>query len=278
LVPTDKDGVFIQPALVPGRYTYFARATSSTDPSDPTAPAAASRVPTLWALADLDVGGRDVSDFVLTLQAGVTVSGKLTVDADSPQPDWSQAQISLDPMGDGLRFGQPPVRVTADGMFALRGLVPGDYTVSVTGGGRWTATAVAQTDGTEDLTDRGVHLTPGGDLSLVVTMTDHAASIAGRLGDALGRPAPEYEIVVFPADQAQRTIMRRIEAVQPALDGHYVVGGLPAGNYLVAAVTEVDPGDLHDPAFFDLIAPTSTRVSLADGEAHQLDLRIVGRR
>ena len=36
---------------------------------------------------------------------------------------------------------------------------------------------------------------------------------------------------------------RRVKAVRPSVDGHYAIADLPPGDYLVAAVADVDPGE-----------------------------------
>ena len=59
-------------------------------------------------------------------------------------------------------------------------------------------------------------------------------------------PAPDYDIVVLSANRAAWSVARRIRLVRPSIDGRYAVQGLAAGDYLVAAVTDVTPTDLAD--------------------------------
>jgi hypothetical protein len=61
--------------------------------------------------------------------------------------------------------------------------------------------------------------------------------------------------------------------VRPASDGRYRIAPLPAGVY-VAALTDLDPEDLYDPAFLEQVAASSLTVTLAEGEKRVQDLRL----
>jgi hypothetical protein len=49
---------------------------------------------------------------------------------------------------------------------------------------------------------------------------------------------------------------------------------LPAGEYFIAALTDLDPAEWQDPAFLDQIAPAAIKVTLAEGEKKRTDIRI----
>jgi hypothetical protein len=62
--------------------------------------------------------------------------------------------------------------------------------------------------------------------------------------------------------------------VRPDTNGRYSMAGLPPGNYLVAALTSIEPGDLADPAFFEIVAAAAVPISLTRGENRTLDLKL----
>jgi hypothetical protein len=83
--------------------------------------------------------------------------------------------------------------------------------------------------------------------------------------------------VIFPADQELWAPQsRRIQAVRPGADGAYLIRNLPAGNYLLAAVDDVEPGEWFDPAFLQRLAPSAIRLAIADGEQKAQDIRVGG--
>ena len=83
--------------------------------------------------------------------------------------------------------------------------------------------------------------------------------------------------MVFSADQVLWAPQsRRIQAVRPGADGAYLIPNLPAGNYLLAAVDDVEPGEWFDPAFLQRLAPSAIRLAIADGEQKTQDIRAGG--
>ena len=68
-----------------------------------------------------------------------------------------------------------------------------------------------------------------------------------------------------------------MQATRPASDGRFSFGGLPAGEYRLAAVSEVEQGQWFDPAFLRQLLGASITVSLNDGERKTQDLRLAGR-
>jgi hypothetical protein len=106
-------------------------------------------------------------------------------------------------------------------------------------------------------------------------VSDRSAQIAGSLRGAAGTPASDYFVVVFPADRALwRPLARRVQVTRPATNGGFVVRGLPAGEYLVGALTDMDPADVHDPAFLEQVAAAAIKVSFTDGEQKRQDIQI----
>ena len=61
---------------------------------------------------------------------------------------------------------------------------------------------------------------------------------------------------------------------RPASDGSFSVLNLPAGDYLLVALTDVAPNEWQKPEFLATIAPAGVKVTLSDGELKQQTLRI----
>jgi len=112
---------------------------------------------------------------------------------------------------------------------------------------------------------------------LVVTFTDKLSQISGTLQDASGKPVVGYPIIVFSTNKAAWTFgSRRIAQVHPANDGTYKVQGLPAGEYYVCALTDLDPNDLYDPAFLEQLSAASFKITLGEGEQKVQNLKLGG--
>ena len=117
-----------------------------------------------------------------------------------------------------------------------------------------------------------------GELEIIRPFTDPPTSISGRLLDRRGRPVSKYVVVVFAADgKIAPAVPARVQHTRPEPNGHYSVKGLPAGDYFVGAVTDLEPEDLADASFLKVLAKSATRVTLQAGGKRTLDLQIEGR-
>jgi uncharacterized protein (DUF2141 family) len=236
-----------------------------------------------WATSDLIVGGQNAS-VSLVLQPALTVSGRLSFQGTTAQPaDLTRIRMSLNPSGSTGAFNiqPPPATVKADGTFTLRGLLPGRYRLWTSLGAylpgatsSWSLRSAMVGD--QDISDIPIEVRAGGGVdSIVVTFTDRPTELSGRLQDASGRAAADYFIIVFSSDQ--RTWLknsRRIAQTRPASDGQFVIRGLPPGEYLLAALTDVENDEWFDQAFLRQLVPGAMKVSLGEGETKVQDVGI----
>jgi hypothetical protein len=275
---SDESGRFVFRAVPPGNDVISARASSDRS--------SASNVPAgdLWAWLDVAVNGADQSGLTLALHPGMTVAGHVTFEGSTmSRPDPSRALIVLTPASnktDAARPAQAPV--DADGRFALAGLGPGRYHVNAVmvlpaapqSATAWTLKSVLAQN--QDLLDGTLEIAPGQNLDgLTVVFSDRHTDFSGTLFDSAGRPVAGYVVVIVPADRRFWTAdSRRIRQASLGRDGHYDFADLPAGDYLLAAVTDVDRDDLSDPIWLDAVSAMAIPTALADGERKVLDIRL----
>jgi hypothetical protein len=319
-----QDGKFSVTGVTPGRYKLTARG-APFQPGGPQPPGGAARdlaialagrmggLPggppgTLWAVEEITVDGREISNLSLRLQPGMNVAGKIVYEASTQKPPTSFAttRLMLSPLpasgsqSDMISSMMNGVNGTIadDGTFAVKGVLPDKYRAAVLGPGMlgglaslagavnqgasmpvdtWTLKSIVLNG--RDVTDVSFEVKPGEDIAgLVITLTDRPTELSGHVIDRAGRPAPGFPIVVFSTDHAQWAVgSRRVRQVRPASDGKFTITGLPAGEYFVCAVTDLDPNDLADPTFLEQLAASGAlKVTLADGEKKTQDLRLAG--
>jgi hypothetical protein len=280
------DGRFSFSAVSPGSYTVMAFTlpdVAAKLAADKLATAFAKSqpepdVPSSWASFDVVVDGRPMAPVVLGLQTDLAVSGHFTLSGSSPPPDFSRMRVLLSAASSASperSVPVPPAAADATGRFSVAGLVPGHYRLSVAGAaGPWSvASAVI---GGRDVCDVPLEVRSGNDLGgLVVTLTDRSTWLLGTLQDASGRVTSDFTVVVFPSDAASWLPQaRRVQATRPSTDGHYGFRGLPPGDYLLAVVPDVEPGQWYDPNWLRQVLPSAVSIRLADGQRRTQDLRV----
>jgi len=281
----DSAGAFRFTGVLPGRYRVVARAigmapVSAAAPQAgagaPNAPAAYTVTGVSWALADVTVGDDDVSGIALALQPGLRLSGRIALDtrAQTQPPDLAMIRLRLVDVT-GATF-TPVGSVRADGTFEIDGILPGIYGMTpVSAPAGWSLRSV--TIEGRDILDFPLEIGATGDVGgAVVTLTDRQTELAGTLQSAANVPAPDYFVVVFSPDRAYwRPASRRVRFTRPGTDGRYTLAALPAGDYLVAALTDLEPADLLDESFIERLISSALPVRLGEGEKKTLDLRLV---
>lgn len=266
------DGAFAFPNLAPGVYTLVARAAAPQF---------------MWTSMEVAMSGEPVTGIVLSLQPGMRVSGRVQFASTGrlTPPDMSAVRVALQPvLAPGLvGFAPVPVSPAADGSFTVNGVTPGRYrlTASLPGteagarsdaGGWHLRSAVI---GGRDTLDVPITIQPNQDIAdTAITFVDRAGSLTGRILDATGNALPGSTVVLFPADPALWIPQaRRIRAVRSSVDGVFTIPTLPAGEYIVSAVDDPEPGEWFDPAFLQRLLPGGTKIDLGEGEQKTLDVR-----
>jgi hypothetical protein len=267
-VRADANGRFSVGGLAPGRWLLFGRGAEPNTPSDGQFP--------WWASTEFVIADQDVTDLVLSFTAGSTISGRITFKGTGKPPDPTRLRVSIASLPAVPETGPFPVSATpaADGTFVLRAVPAGKYRLSMAAAGGWVLQTA--TSGATEVLDTPLEVGAGQDAALTLTMTDRVTEITGTLLDQLGRPAPEYSVVVFSADRSHwSTAPRRISGlVKLATDGGYRVSGLPPGDYVLCVVTDVDASQLNDSSMLEQLMPAGVKLTLAEGEKKRQDFKI----
>lgn len=273
------DGRFSFANVAPGQYTLAAHADV---PAPQAAPGVAGQRPPapgmtpLWASIDVNVAGQPIADLTLSMAHGMTVSGRVAVEG-TPPVDISRLRLTAIPASPMYgEFSIPAATVDADGRFTIPGVVPGRYRIGSASGTPAGAVIKSSMFGGVDTLDFPIevkadeHLTGG-----VLTAIPRFAEIAGQLQNTSSQPATGFTVIVFSAEPRYWTpASRRIQSARPATDGRFSLRNLPAGEYRLAAVTDVESGQWFDPAFLRELMGNAITVTLSEGERKDQALRV----
>jgi hypothetical protein len=282
------DGKFQAIGVAPGRYAVIARLTGAPTPLPNVPPAlpTPSPGPSLWAHQEVSVSGEDVTGLTLTLAPTTTITGRVTFEKGSAAPpEGATVRVSVDVFGTS-RPGASSRSVIADksGAFTLGAVTPGLYRMSASVQTNTSTppppftVRTAVLDGRE-VFEQSFEVVAGRDhQDVVVTLTDRVPELSGTITDANGAGVAGLQILLFPTDRnAWSTSSRRMRGpARTQSDGTYRISGVRPGEYYLAVVTELEPGDWGDPVFMEQVAAQSLKLVFADGEKKVQNLRTGG--
>src|SRR5688500_6149459 len=235
------------------------------------------------ASVKIQADGQEISDLIVSLAPGETITGHVTFEGPPPAPNSFRVLAnSPDP-------GSPPPTRTFDntqgivdekGQFQIRGVYGRAVfnaapVASGLGAPNWFLKSV--TFNGENITDTPFDASSArGDARIEIVMTDKQTTVSGMVKDARGQNITDYTVVIFPARLREGAMPTRYtRVVRPDQQGRFQTRGLPPGEYLGVAVESLEQGGQWDPAFRTQIEPGSKRFTLVEGQTATVDLPLV---
>ena len=155
--------------------------------------------------------------------------------------------------------------------------------------------------GGENLLERKITFEPGQSLRDVqLVFTDKRTDLSFRVSDERGESTREYVAIIFPTDKSRWSDNTRylrtyappsrelldsrmatwgsVTGATPAPAGleqmrRESVIGLPAGDYYVVAVDDIEAEASRDPRLLEQLAASATRVTLSEDAPNEVALR-----
>lgn len=227
-----------------------------------------------WLSQPVTVGRGDVTDLAVQLRPALRLEGRIESRASGSA---GTSPPAVPGIGFETPFGEPgqvfaEIRrdtqtfstLAAGGRFIVRAFEPRGWVVqSVTLDGK-------------DITDRPFDLQADA-TTLVITYTDRASRLTGRVTGPDGAPDPQATVLAFPVDRARWTgygsSPRLLKTALTTRSGSYAFDHLPPGPYYVVAVATAESEGWTEPARLELFATRATRVTIEPGEPQTEDLK-----
>ena len=271
----DADGRFTFTNVAPGRYKLEASTVESAGDGGP-----APEV----AIAPIDVAGADIDKVALAGSTGGFISGTITGDVGAiPKPDEITIRIAQRQLGQpepirlgtfSAKTGSGYAEIAPDGTFAVEHVFgPARFTVTVRNG--WAVKNILH-DG-RDITDAALEPKSGERLTGVrIVVTHRVTTLSGKVVDENGAPTPDGTVIAFAVDRDKWfEDSRFVQAVRPDQRGQFLLTGFPPGDYLVAALDDVEDREWFDPEYLASIQPGAQRIALSEGESQTATLKLI---
>lgn len=260
------DGTFAFRNVPPGRYQILARAEVPRETS-------------LFATFRVVVEGIDLDNVVIPLLPGAMASGKVeTEGARSRKLSLAGARVRA-PLADGSMFGDALTGdVRPDGSYTIRGLMPGTHTFTIEGlPAPWLVKSVSYRD--QDISDAGMPVESRAKYQDIrITITDEPTDVSGTVRDARSAPAPDAAVLLIPmAQQFWTPVSRRFGFTRTDESGRYRVRGLPAGEYRVVALIDLDESQAYRRELLQRLSAAGAVLELKPRESRTLDLPLTAR-
>ena len=234
------------------------------------------------ATIPVTVDGTDIENITLTGSAGGAVAGRVVTDEDGLTLTSVRMTIGA------VINGQPSpailgafrnsggfASVKADGSFSVNHVFgPSRFQVTLPTG--WMVKSI--THNGRDIVDSVFDLASGETWDDVeIRVTKRTATISGDIVNDHNEAVTSATVVLFAAEREKWfESSRYVRAARPNQQGHWRVGGLPAGDYLVAAVDYIENGEWNDPEYLSSLRDVATRVGVPEGESTTVRLKLVG--
>lgn len=237
-------------------------------------------VPPEFGSEYITVSEHNAPPLTIRTAPGATLEGRFTSERRRALPMRAQtihaASLDVDRSPPDGR-GPEGLAVHDDGRFYMTGLF-GPMRLTYLAPAGWYLKSI--TIGGLDVTDQSFDFGFGDQIfsDAEIVLSNAGARVMGSVSDASDRRAAGFAVVAFSANRAHWfTGSRHVRWASTTPDGAFEVGDLPPGDYLVAAVDALPPGDWQALDGLDALVQRSARVTLTEGEARTITLSLTRR-
>jgi protocatechuate 3,4-dioxygenase beta subunit len=225
-----------------------------------------------FARQPIEVADTNLDGITLTVAPGVNIKGRLRVEGKLDSSVGS-FQVSLSPKNTRPYFGGiPSDAVKPDGSFVLKNAFDDEYEINVDGLPEGYFLKSARLDGVDALT-AGVTIdtkqTPG---LLDILVSPNGARIDGVVSKDQ-QPFQGASVTLVP-DPPHRGEKRLFKSTTTDQLGHFILQGIPPGDYKLFAWESIDPGAYRSPDFLRPFENRGESMHITEGSflSVQLDL------
>jgi hypothetical protein len=253
----DPKGKFELPDVAPGSYTLLAEATIGGQHCG--------------AHLAIQVGSADLEGIELHLLPPVDIAGQIRIEGKT-NARMSRLGVWLEDEGhmvQNMEGGEPK----EDGSFAMEGLVPGIYQVSVKAEPDLYLKTVRWSD--RDVMQSGLDLTQGaGGSGLVVVLSANGGHVDGVVQDDQAAPVERAMAVLVPSDAHRKKALLKVALTSHT--GSFHMAGIAPGSYKLYAIDDADLNQvMYDPDLLKPFASQAESIEISEGSRKSVQLTLL---
>ena len=260
------DGSFVIHDVAPGAYTILATVENSSVP--------------MMARQSLQIGSNSIEGLRLAPQPGAWIRGRIRLEAtSSARADASQMFLSLhpiDPDDDVAPLTASSgfshlTHVNADGSFEWKDVPAGNYRVEMESGGDWFLKSAQS--GSRDIQESGLSVSSGA-LALDLTASANGAVLDGVVTNDKGEPVASAVVVAVP-EVRLRSHLDLFRKTISDQNGHFILHGLPPGEYSVFAWESVEGDAYYSADFLKAYEDQATKLHISESDRKHFSLSAI---
>jgi 5-hydroxyisourate hydrolase-like protein (transthyretin family) len=221
----------------------------------------------------IDVAGADLSDLVLTLNRGVSIPARFSLEGEdfAAIKGWDSIRVGLQANNGNGQWAQSS-RMNADGIARVDNVMPAEYEVSVDYGTAKDLYVKEILYGRAEALNDPVRISDQAPATFTVLLSTKVGQVEGTLTDALSQPVGGAEVVLVPDRRDQR---RLFKAATTDPDGRFVFRALPPGDYKVFSWEALEPWAYHDKEMLSRYETLGRSVRIQESSKETADLKII---
>jgi hypothetical protein len=246
----------------------FAAAAGQVAP----APSAASVLSSMASTQiPVDVSGADIENMNLTVSTGISISGRLRMDSNEPLP---RVSLLFQPTSRGpsfLSLMTGRVQPSADGIFSIPGITPGEYKLLLTGLPPDVYVKEARLENRDPL--EGLTVSDRVDGSLDITLSTKSGQLDGAVTNTDGKPVVNVQAVLVPERLRNRQDLYKTATTNQ--DGRFNMRGIAPGDYRLFVWEDLEPFAYFDPDLLKQYEPQGRLIHIQEASRTAVEAKLI---
>jgi hypothetical protein len=221
-----------------------------------------------------DVAGSNVDELVITVGAGASIRGRLRVEGQTLAAlgNLERVQVTLRPTTTGTTSSRQRT-ITADGVFSLDNVSPGDYFTTVQPLPAGYYVKAARLDQVDAL-EQPLRISGPVSGTLDVVLSRAAGRIDGTVVDDRGQGVPGVEAVLVPAPR-MRWRLDLFRTATTDSTGRFSLAGIPPGDYSLFSWEALESFAYFDDDVLSRSGGAGTSVRIAESATATAQITII---